>query len=143
MSLKSITYSSAIVGDFVVSDVVDLAERAAAYNTPSDVTGFLCQADGRFLQSIEGDDEVVNRIYHTRIVPSRRHRDLRLIQVTTLRSRRFASWSMGFANVLAEDRALVLRFFPTGAVEPERISIEGVVEFLQALSVSADTFRLR
>jgi hypothetical protein len=142
MSLISITYFSMIVGEFVASDIVDLAERASAYNTPSNVTGFLCQADGCFLQSIEGDAEIVNRIYHSRILPSRRHREPRLLLVSTLRTRHFSSWAMGFANVLPADRALLLRYFPRDVMEPDRISGEGSLEFLQALSIAADTFKL-
>jgi hypothetical protein len=143
MSLFSITYSSTRLGEFVVNDIVDLAERAAAYNTACDITGYLCHSDDHFLQTIEGDYEEVNRVYHTRIVTARSHRDLRLLHVQTLNSRRFAFWAMGFANVSPADRQLLLQFFPKGVMDPDSISGTGAVDFLQALSHAPDTFHLR
>jgi Sensors of blue-light using FAD len=143
MNLFSITYVSSRVGDFVVNRIVDLAERAAAYNSVSEVTGFLCHLDGRFLQTIEGDYDEVNRIYHTRIAPARSHQDLRLIQLETHSARRFPNWTMGFANIGPADRALVLQYFPDGIDSPDPINGAAAAEFLRALNESAETFKLR
>ncbi len=143
MSLFSITYTSVRIGAFAVKDIVTLAERAAAYNAVSEVTGFLCHADGRYLQVIEGEYEEVNRIYHTRIVPARSHRDLRLLHLQVQYARRFADWAMGFANVGPADRALLQRYFPDGTLNPDPATGAIALEFLQALSASAETFTLR
>jgi hypothetical protein len=143
MSLFSITYLSARVGDFVVSRIVDLAERAAAYNAVSAVTGFLCHVDGWFLQAIEGEYDEVNRIYHTRIVPARSHQRLRLIHVEVPPARRFANWTMGFANIAPTDQALLRHHFPHGFPGPEPISGAAAMALLRSLSESAETFTLR
>jgi hypothetical protein len=143
MNLFSITYVSSRTGEFVVNRIVDLAERAAAYNSVSEVTGFLCHVDGRFLQTLEGDYDEVNRIYHTRIVPAKSHRDLRLIQLETHQERRFPNWTMGFANIAPTDRALLQHYFPDGLEGPEQINGVAAAEFLRALSESAETFTLR
>jgi FAD-dependent sensor of blue light len=143
MNLFSITYVSARVGDFLVNRIVDLAERAAAYNSVSEVTGFLCHVDGRFLQTIEGDYGEVNRIYHTRIVPARSHMDLRLIQLETHPERRFPNWTMGFANIAPTDRALLLQYFPDGIDSPEPMKGPAAAGFLRALGESSETFTLR
>jgi hypothetical protein len=134
VSLISLTYASTLVGDPIPSDVFDLSVRASAHNALYGVTGFLCLSDGRFLQALEGDDEVVNRIYHTRIVPDTRHEDLRVLRATRVRSRQFSAWAMGFANIRVEDRALILRFFPGGTLRPEHITSRGALDFLRALS---------
>jgi hypothetical protein len=143
MSLFSITYVSTRVGDFIAKRIVDLAERASAYNSVSEVTGFLCHVDALFLQTIEGEYAEVNRIYHTRIVPARTHRNLRLIQLETHAERRFANWTMGFADITPADRALLLRFFPNGIAETDRLSGPAVAGFLRALSESIEIFTLR
>jgi len=143
MNLFSISYVSSRIGDFDVKRIVDLAERAAAYNSVSEVTGFLCHVDGRFLQTLEGDYDEVNRIYHSRIVPARSHRDLRLIQLETHPDRRFPNWTMGFANIAPTDRALLLRYFPDGLTGPEPINGAAAAGFLRALGESAETFTLR
>jgi hypothetical protein len=143
MNLFSITYVSSRIGDFVVNRIVDLAERSAAYNAVSEVTGFLCHADGRFLQTLEGDYDEVNRIYHTRIVPARSHRDLRLVRIESHPERRFPNWTMGFANIAPTDRLLLQRYFPEGLEGPERIDGVAAAGFLRALGESAETFTLR
>jgi hypothetical protein len=142
MSLFSITYTSVRVGPFIVKDFVDLAERSAAYNAVSEVTGFLCHADGQFLQTLEGEHQEVNRIYHTRIVPARSHNDLRLIHLEHPTERRFLRWSMGFANVAPSDQALLRRFIPTGLTQAELIVGIEALNFLQALSASEDTLTI-
>jgi len=142
MSLFSITYTSVRVGDLVVNDMVDLAERASAYNAVSGVTGFLCHIDGHYLQTIEGEYEEVNRIYHQRIAPAQSHRDLRLIHLESASQRRFGQWNMGFANVTASQDARLKRYLPTGMVHPERIVGVAALELLQSLSTSNETLTL-
>jgi hypothetical protein len=134
MSLFSITYVSTRVGDFIAKRIVDLAERASAYNSVSEVTGFLCHVDALFLQTIEGEYAEVNRIYHTRIVPARTHRNLRLIQLETHAERRFANWTMGFADITPADRGTADALLPEwdrrdrSALRPRRGGIPAVLK---------------
>lgn len=142
MSLFSITYTSVRVGNLVVNEMVDLAERASAYNAVSDVTGFLCHIDGHYLQTIEGEYEEVNRIYHVRIAPAQSHRDLRLIHLEVPVQRRFSQWNMGFANVAASENERLRRYLPAGIAQPERIVGVAALDLLQSLSTSNETLTL-
>jgi hypothetical protein len=136
MNLIRLTYTSTLIGPPVLDDLRKLSERAAAHNAQQDVTGFLCYSGGLFLQALEGDEHVVNRIYHSRIVTDPMHEDLRILNVSSVMSREFEAWAMGFADVKPDDRPLVLRFFPKGSVEPARIDAKGSIAFLSALSAA-------
>ena len=136
MNLIRLTYTSTLIGEPRLGDLRQLSERAAFHNAQHDVTGFLCYAGGVFLQALEGDEQIVNRIYHSRIVTDRMHQDLRLLSVTSITSRDFEGWAMGFAEIKPEDRPLVLRYFPAGSVEPARIDAKGSIAFLSALSTA-------
>lgn len=88
------------------------------------------------MQTLEGDEQVVNRIYHSRIVKDPMHEDLRILNASSITSREFETWAMGFSDIKPDDRPLVLRFFPKGKVEPARIDAKGSIAFLSALSAA-------
>jgi len=123
-----------MVGDLNFSSMVALADGAAEHNAQWGVTGFLCYADQRFLQVLEGEAAAVNSIYHSRILPCGKHRAQLLLQFVPVGARLFGDWSMGFANVGPLEQPTVLRYFPRGKMEAELIAPEGALEFMREVS---------
>jgi len=70
-----------------------ILRKAHAWNTENDITGVLCEGQGAFLQALEGERGVVNRLY-ARIFADPRHKDLELIHCEGITARRYSGWSM-------------------------------------------------
>ncbi|MEO8384852.1 MAG: BLUF domain-containing protein [Betaproteobacteria bacterium] len=96
--LSSLVYTSLATVPFPHHDLFDLLEKARATNQTLDVTGMLLYKDGAFMQALEGEEAVVEKLadkishdpHHTSyFVCSRQHLD----------RRQFPDWSMGFADL--------------------------------------------
>jgi len=107
------------------------------------ISSFLCYANQRFLQVLEGDGETVNHIYHSRIVPARAPRDSLLLHVAPIVARQFAGWFMGFANIGPSSQSVIQRYFPHGKMGAELITPEAAFEFLRGVSVRRPSRRGR
>ena len=93
-----LVYSSAAVRPPTREALVELLEQARTRNAARKVTGMLLYRGGRFLQLLEGEEEVVRDLYATIA------RDVRHQRVTTLTEsrrllRRFPTWTMAFRDL--------------------------------------------
>ena len=57
--------------------------------------------DGRFLQVLEGEADVIHNLYFEHIARDPRHHSLMLLADGPLRRRRFTDWRMGFRPATA------------------------------------------
>jgi hypothetical protein len=73
-----------------------LATRSA--NAARDVSGILLYDAGSFLQVLEGECEVVEKLYE-RIKKDPRHARVRTLLQRTVEKRQFNDWSMGFVDI--------------------------------------------
>lgn len=78
-----------------LQETVELVESARIANALVNVTGALYLADGRFLQYLEGEREVIEEMFN-RIKHDHRHTDCVLLDLRPITSRVFAHWSMGW-----------------------------------------------
>jgi Sensors of blue-light using FAD len=85
--------------DFSPSDLKMLLARARVRNSAVDATGMLIYHGGMFLQALEGEEAVVNKIFR-RIENDPRHGDLCVLHRNpSVRGPRiFGEWSMGFVD---------------------------------------------
>jgi hypothetical protein len=67
-------------------------------NVSRGLTGMLLYGNGTFLQVIEGDEAVVDRLLGT-IEADPRHVGMRRLSRKTIEHRQYADWSMGFERV--------------------------------------------
>jgi hypothetical protein len=93
--MKSIVYLSDASVDFSETDLVALAEHAAATNYQLDVTGYLCFSRNRFLQYLEGEAETVDALLSS-IRKDPRHKFIYEIELNDIDQRVFDHWSMRY-----------------------------------------------
>jgi Sensors of blue-light using FAD len=99
--LVRMLYLSRSVGPQTTTMTSSILATAQAFNVENGVTGVLCQGQGFFIQALEGQRSVVNQLYR-RIVLDPRHKDVEVMLLDDIDTRRFGRWSM--AHVLLSDR---------------------------------------
>ena len=103
-------------------------------NAAMNVTGMLHYNGTNFLQVLEGGRAEVSAIYH-RIAADPRHVNIILMACNDVRERIFPSWSMGLHEGMSEEtKQIFLRYFPSNKVNPEAISVDSLLDFLQDVS---------
>jgi len=94
----STTYISAESDKFTPAALLNLLQQCHQNNPGRGLTGMLIFGNGIFLQSIEGDDAVVDALIE-KIKNDPRHKDFRLLSRETIHKRLFGNWSMGFERL--------------------------------------------
>jgi hypothetical protein len=95
-----LVYVSSAVEEFTSTELIDLLKVSRKNNTEIDVTGMLLYKDGNFLQVLEGEKEVVERLFN-KISRDIRHRGLLVVYDGEVTEPEFSEWSMGFQNLSA------------------------------------------
>jgi hypothetical protein len=99
-----LVYTSVVRGAWPsYNELANLLRVSRDNNAKLGVTGVLCYANGVFLQALEGDRDVVNRLYG-KISHDRRHADCQIVVCKSIERRSFADWSM---QLVAIDHALL------------------------------------
>ncbi len=92
-----LVYASAATSPFTAEALRVLLTKARDRNKNYDVSGMLLYHSGSFLQVLEGPEESVELILAS-ISRDPRHTTARTLSRTTIQTREFPSWSMGFAD---------------------------------------------
>ena len=114
--LWHIVYASAAVPGFALAELQRILQTAREHNRKSGVTGILLFAENSFLQVLEGDPDVLDRLM-ARIRRDPRHERIVLLLRRPIADRSFADWTMGYTRVVLgelEDRMGVNDFFSNG-----------------------------
>jgi hypothetical protein len=88
-----LTYVSSASRGFAPVVLEAILAAARANNTAEGVTGLLLFHDGNFLQTLEGDEQAVRRIY-ARIEHDPRHGGCIVLERRSVPSRLFGEWAM-------------------------------------------------
>jgi len=88
-------YISAARHEFTEQELGDLLNLARARNQEKGVTGMLIYHEGSFIQALEGERAVVERLYE-KIGMDSRHTESRVLFRGEIPHRDFENWSMGF-----------------------------------------------
>ncbi len=92
-------YRSTCTDKFMPNEALrELVGRSSEHNRPAGITGLLVLTGDRFLQVLEGPEDAVNDLY-ARIIPDKRHHDLRLICYEPIGDRYFDDWSMSLVDL--------------------------------------------
>jgi hypothetical protein len=75
--------------------LLDLLKQARNNNEKYNVTGLLLYAKGNFIQVLEGEADVVDKLYEVILKDDRNTRNT-IIQRKNIKERGFPQWSMGF-----------------------------------------------
>ncbi|WP_136588182.1 MULTISPECIES: BLUF domain-containing protein [Actinomycetes] len=97
-ALHSVVYSSTATKPFSPVDLQDLLKHSRQKNSTSNLTGMLLYRGGRFIQVLEGPEDVVRDLVETIRLDSR-HTGMRILLRETLQQRNFPSWTMGYEPI--------------------------------------------
>lgn len=139
MSIYSLVYSScAQLNPDSASDVAmidEILEKARRRNATVAVTGALLFTEGRFVQALEGDRDVVRATY-VRIAADPRHANVEILSSQFSDRRRFKQWSMAFVG---DNEALRNRFDDSPLAQlGKRPAGDALLDFMLELARSAD-----
>lgn len=81
-------------------DIVNFSQQAQDRNKTMGITGMLIYYGDHFLQVLEGPVNRVNRLYSV-IAHDERHHDVKLVNVSTIYTRRFEGWSLNNISTLS------------------------------------------
>ncbi len=102
MELVSLVYVSFSHGDMSDDELKHILKVARENNKKLDVTGMLLYRNGFFIQALEGEEAVVNKLYEE-IRQDPRHHAVTTIVTYPIEERQFADWSMGFHKMSDAD----------------------------------------
>jgi EAL domain-containing protein (putative c-di-GMP-specific phosphodiesterase class I) len=124
-NLIHLIYCSAARKSFRPEELGRLLARARRHNADNGITGMLLYAEGSFFQVLEGEAEVIDRLFAI-IARDKRHRDITVIIREPIARREFGDWSMGYASITPGDMGSIF-----GEDEPDplpRASLDGLPE---------------
>jgi hypothetical protein len=98
-----VTYVSHISEPLSSKQLLALLLQCRTNNAKQGITGMLIYGNGTFLQTLEGDENVIDPLMEE-ISKDGRHENIRLLTRRPIESRQYADWNMGFAQVT--DQAL-------------------------------------
>jgi hypothetical protein len=101
-----LAYASAATRKFGPKDLANILAKAVSHNLPAGITGMLLYIDGSFFQVLEGDAQVIHKLYDKILVDPRHSQAIKLIE-EPIEARAFAQWSMGFARVTRDELAKI------------------------------------
>ena len=119
--LVRMMYASRAVPAVDQEELITILRQSKAHNPTIGVTGVLCFSGGIFLQVLEGGRSAVNRLYN-RIAADPRHTEVEVLLYEEIGERRFASWSMGQANMSRLNPSLLLKYSATATLDPYSVS---------------------
>ncbi|CAN5413434.1 hypothetical protein BH09ACT1_BH09ACT1_09240 [soil metagenome] len=93
--MLSIAYVSVTSKPMAEGDIVEILTQSRANNTSLGLTGALLYHRQRFVQILEGPEDVVLTKYRT-IGLDPRHRNIHELSREKIESRQFPEWTMGF-----------------------------------------------
>ncbi len=91
-------YVSYAVEPFTQDQLKSLLQSCVEKNTKQGITGMLLYIEGKFIQVLEGDKEVIQSVY-SKILKDKRHRKVKIIIEGMISNRNFPGWSMGFKSM--------------------------------------------
>ncbi|GLR81201.1 BLUF domain-containing protein (plasmid) [Azospirillum oryzae] len=93
--MLTLLYRSDAVSLLPFSALADICVRSSAKNRRLDITGFLIEHEGTFLQVLEGEPKAVNELFD-RISHDERHCNMAVLGRWERTGRSFGFWAMNF-----------------------------------------------
>ncbi len=95
----SLSYVSCATQRFSNDELSNLLKKCHHHNNQHEISGLLLyNGAGTFLQTLEGDAEVVDALY-ARIKADSRHQRVNCIHRKEIEERDFPNWKMGYRNL--------------------------------------------
>lgn len=109
--MKRMFYVSRFSRPLSKSDIEKIHNSAARFNRQHGITGILVCLGDTFFQVLEGKRDIIDQLYHERIVPDNRHVDVICLKSESgLSQRMFPEWDMRVFDLNEETEALPKAF---------------------------------
>lgn len=96
--MLSIAYVSVATTPLSADEIAALLTQARANNKRDGITGALLYHRDRFIQIVEGEDEIVRAKFDA-ISTDSRHRSVQTMREKRIPERQFPQWTMGFREI--------------------------------------------
>jgi hypothetical protein len=123
--LVRLLYVSQSVGPVTTTVTTSILEKSSANNKKLNITGVLCQGSGLWMQVLEGERAQVNILY-AQIIADRHHKNVQLLSIEEIESRRFGQWSMALVYLSTDDPMVQMahpEFDPYSATAKDAMSL--------------------
>src|SRR5450830_1097105 len=117
-------------------NVARILAKSRTNNRKKGLVGVLYFGDGCFFQCLEGEQEVVEKLYQT-LLEDPRHKDLKLLSRKEINERSFPDWSMKFVGIGTEMKRL-LAGYGYKSFDPYSFSPEVTQAVMGLLHAAAD-----
>ena len=97
-----VTYISTPTRPMSSDDLMDILNTSRSNNLKVGISGMLLFTGEMFIQILEGEENVVDRLIEI-IKKDPRHRDFRVIERKKVMSREYVDWTMGFKRITKDD----------------------------------------
>lgn len=136
--MKRLVYVSAATVPFTDASLAQLLRISRDNNTRDGITGMLVYRDGDFLQILEGEADPVLKTYQ-RISRDSRHGRILTLDDSSIDTREFSDWSMGFKRISREEMPVGFVDFFDRKFDPETVADRGgeAIEFLRSFRAIA------
>ena len=127
-----ITYLSQATPNFASIDLIHLLEQCHLNNPKRGLTGLLIFGNDTFLQTIEGEENIVKELIE-KIAKDKRHINFQILSKQSIENRQYSDWAMGFEKLTEKTIAGLpkLKNFGLSDFNPEYLSSNvSVVESL-------------
>ena len=119
------------------TDMQDICTTSARYNRKLNVTGFMIECGGVFVQALEGSEDAVSTIFRRIIDDSRHHHIDLLLSNDGLKRRQFGAWAM---NLMFLDDPLLWQRV-VGSLSPYDDFLERSKDPIFALGLLSQAYR--
>ncbi len=93
-----LVYISNAVKPMSKNELLAILTQSRSNNAKRNITGVLLYSNQTFVQVLEGDEQIVDRVFDT-IKKDRRHNNVKVIERMPITTREFPDWSMGFEEL--------------------------------------------
>lgn len=95
-------YCSSAHKNLSSNDILDILNTAQEFNLKNGITGCLLYHNNEFIQILEGDENIVKKLY-SNIERDRRHFNVMLLAENEKSERIFENWSMAYHEINNDD----------------------------------------
>ncbi len=131
--MRQLLYTSQATRRFSEADLIDLLDRARAWNVAHGITGILLSApNGTFVQILEGAPQAVDQTL-ARIKADPRHEAIQVLIDHRIPERLFADWSMGFSALDGAQADAMGDALPETPVDDDSMAIAAGLAAVEAM----------
>ena len=130
--MYTLTYESVAAKEFSNSEMDELLEKARSNNRKHEITGCLIYYMGGFIQVLEGEKDVIEKLY-SKIKVDKRHRKVHMFSDDDIEIRTFPNWGMAYYPI---DKDTLLK----GEFEQFKRNLLLLANFTEPTNVTARLF---